>query len=319
MSKKSEIKINTIINSWLESIKISVKPSTYSTYYSIVHNHIIKEIGDLDITQINKKLLDKFIIKQYTEGRVDGEGGLSAKSISDISALLTSIIKFAYENGHIRNNPFNIVKPRQVMKEIDVFTEDEQIKLENYLCNNLNTKTAGVLICLYTGIRIGELCALKIDDIDFNKGILRINKNIQRIKNLDLNAKTKTKIIVDSPKSKKPRYIPIPSVVIDKIQPIYREYTDDCYILTGTKKYIEPRTYRNVFKKYLQASYVRELNFHALRHTFATRCVEANFDIKTLSEILGHSNVSITLGTYVHSSYELKIRQMEKLHLLCQK
>ena len=317
MTRKSEINISTIINLWLDNIKISVKPSTYATYYSTVHNHLIKKIGDLDGNKLYKSLLDKFIVEQYNDGRLDGKGGLSSKTITDLSSILNSILKFAYTNGHIKYNPFSIVKPRQEMREIEILSELEQTRLEQYLRNHLNAQTAGIFICLYTGIRIGEVCALKKEDIDLNKGILRVNKSMQRIKNMDKNAKTKTKIIIDSPKSKKPRYIPIPSFIIEIISPIYKGMHEGAYILTGTSKYIEPRAYRNIFKKFLRESSVREVNFHALRHTFATRCVEFDFDIKTLSEILGHSDVRITLSTYVHSSYGLKCKQMEKLKLLC--
>ena len=134
---------------------------------------------------------------------------------------------------------------------------------------------------------------------------------------MEKGAKTKTKVIIDTPKSQKMRFIPIPPSIMGILSPLYQDCHPDSYILTGTRKYIEPRSYSNTFKKCLQESGVREINFHALRHTFATRCMEADFDIKTLSEILGHADVRITLNTYVHSSFKLKCKQMERLHLLC--
>ncbi len=315
MAQKSEMKISTIVNLWLDNIEISVEPSTYATYYCIVNNHIIKKIGDLDRTKLNKKLLDSFIRESYTGGRIDHKGGLSAKTIADISSLLTSITRFAYENGYIANEHFKLIKPKQNMREIKILTDKDQEKLEQYISNHFNYQTAGILLCLYSGMRIGELCALKVEDIDFNKGVLRINKTMQRIKNMDKNPKAKTKISINSPKSKKPRYIPIPSFIKEKIVPIYKGLSGDCYILTGSSKYIEPRSCRNMLARCLRESNIEEINFHALRHTFATRCIEAGMDIKTLSEILGHSSVGITLSTYVHSSYELKSKQMEKLQM----
>ncbi len=165
------------------------------------------------------------------------------------------------------------------------------------------------------GIRLGEICALKWEDINFQTQTLKINKTIQRIKNLDENAVTKTKIIIDAPKSQKSiRDIPIPSFMLDLLEK--NKADKNSYLLTGTPKYIEPRVYQDMFKKYLKESGINDIKFHALRHTFATRAIEKDFDIKSLSEILGHSSVKFTLERYVHPSDEYKRQNMEKLSVL---
>ena len=171
----------------------------------------------------------------------------------------------------------------------------------------------GVFICLYTGIRIGELCALQWRDISFNEKVIVIGHTMQRLQNDDPNALNKTKIIITEPKSKASlRTIPLPDFVVHVIKPLAG--LPSAYILSGEcKTMIEPRTMQNKFKGYLDKGQISDANFHSLRHTFATRCIEAGFDIKTLSEILGHSSVKITLDRYVHSSMELKRSNMEKL------
>lgn len=169
----------------------------------------------------------------------------------------------------------------------------------------------GVLICLYTRIRIGELCAMQWKDISLAEGLLYISKTVQRVQQLD-NPFQKTKLCVFPPKSvNSKRIIPIPKTLLDILIPF--EGNSDDYVLTGKAKCADPRTMQYHFKKFLRACNIEDTNFHTLRHTFATHCIEMGFDIKTLSEILGHSSVNITLDRYVHSSLKMKQESMNKL------
>ena len=164
---------------------------------------------------------------------------------------------------------------------------------------------------MFTGIRIGELCSLKWSDIDLEKNILTVSKTMQRIKKLDGN--TATKILIDSPKSKSSvRKIPLPEFIADILKKL-RGNSDD-YVLTGKKLYAEPRTMQYRFSAILKKLSLPKVNFHALRHAFATNCIALGFDVKTLSEILGHSSVEITLNRYVHSSMDRKRACMEVLN-----
>lgn len=194
-----------------------------------------------------------------------------------------------------------------------VLSPAEEKRLLSVLCRDVDRYKMGVFICLYTGIRIGELCALQWKNVSLGEKTIKIEQTMQRLQSVDFNAMQKTKIIVTEPKSYAAiRTIPLPEFVIDLIKPFACE--PDAYLLSGDcDSVIEPRTMQNSFKLYLEEGCIEDANFHSLRHTFATRCVEAGFDLKTLSEILGHASVKITLDKYVHSSLQLKRNNMEKL------
>ena len=196
-----------------------------------------------------------------------------------------------------------------------VLTHDEQSSLIRTVLNDMDLYKFGVLLSLYTGIRIGELCALKWEDMCLSDSVLKIRRTMQRIQESDGNTIRKTKIIITVPKSKcSVRLIPLPSFISDIAQQFSN--SPQAFILTGdSERFVEPRTMQNHFKSLVAESGIERANFHVLRHTFATRCVEVGFEIKSLSEILGHSNVNITLNRYVHSSFELKSSNMNKLML----
>ncbi|MFR9000911.1 MAG: site-specific integrase [Anaerobutyricum soehngenii] len=200
------------------------------------------------------------------------------------------------------------------MKKLVILSERNQKILSSYLCLHLTYRNLGILICMYTGIRLGEICALTWEDISLTEGSIYIDKTIQRVQK-EHNGK-KTMLIIATPKTPSSiRTIPIPNQLLQIIKS--SELPQKGYLLTGsTEKYIEPRTYQYHFKKLLQRCKIPETNFHALRHTFATRCVELGFDIKTLSEILGHSSINITLNRYVHPSFDLKKQNMNKMNEL---
>lgn len=230
--------------------------------------------------------------------------------------IIKSTIEYAKDRDIVSNCSLNNVRIKQSKKEMRVLSIEEQKKLTSVLMNDVNCVKFGILLSLYTGIRVGEICALKWECIDISLGVLSINETLQRIKDTSAKANKKTKIIVTSPKSDcSIRKIPLPSFIVAIAKSL--QTSNSSYVLTGSSdKIIEPRTMQNHFKALLQECGILEANYHALRHTFATRCIEAGFDIKTLSEILGHSNVNITLNRYVHSSFELKIENMKKLSCL---
>lgn len=307
VSNKNSLNIENIFVIWLCDIKTSVKSSTYSRYYDIVYNHIIPQLGKIKLKDINQNVINAFIKEKRSNGRIDGNGSLSSKTIQDIVSILRQCLK--------KNNLFFEYKTIQNSdsKEIKILTDYEYIKLINYLMLDTTNEKLGLLIALFCGIRLGELCALTFGDIDFDNGTIYINKTIQRIRNTDSLADTKTIIIIDTPKSQKSiRIIPLPSFLLGILQTLRK--SDDSYILTGIrKKYIEPRLLQNKFKAHLKNCNIQDTNFHVLRHTFATKCIELNFDLKTLSEILGHTDVKFTMNRYVHSTMKQKRLQMEKL------
>lgn len=196
-----------------------------------------------------------------------------------------------------------------------VLSVKEQDALVRVLLDEMDLFKFGVLLSLYTGIRIGELCALQWEDIDIPSSILKVRKTMQRIQETARGASRKTKVIITEPKSKcSLREIPLPSFLV-AFAIRFKSQAETYVLSAGKNKYIEPRTMQNHFKKYIRLAGIDSANYHALRHTFATRCVELGFEIKTLSEILGHANVNITLNRYVHSSLKLKYDNMNKLAL----
>ena len=198
---------------------------------------------------------------------------------------------------------------------MQIFSRTEQSLLSRYLCENPSPCNIGILLCLFTGMRIGEVCALRWGDIILDEQYLFVHQTMQRIQSEGEDGK-KTRVVIGPPKSEcSIRKIPIPAEMLQLLIPAKRQ--NEAFLLTGmVHSYIEPRCMENQFKTVLDECGVSDLNFHALRHTFATRCIELGFDIKSLSEILGHANVNITLNRYVHPSMDLKKANMNRLSVL---
>lgn len=304
---------------WLSSVRIKNKIPTYIKYENIITNHLIPAFGSYEMAEIDTLKINNFIMVKSEKGKINSSGGLSPKSVKDIICVLKQLIKYAKSLNIEVNSNLSITEPRTLKKEIPILSKENQKVLESYLYAHMDLLTLGILITLYTGLRLGEVCSLTKNDIDLTNNIIKVTKTMQRIKNPDKQSESKTIILIDTPKSiSSIRSIPIPAFLAPTMQDLLSGLSPDSYILTGFEnKFIEPRNYENIFKRILKECRIEDIHFHALRHTFATRAVEANFDIKTLSELLGHSNVSITLNKYVHSSMELKKKNMDKLNPLC--
>lgn len=315
--KSISSKSNTVYNKWLDDWLISkknvVKESTYIRYKNTIENHIRPELGKYPVSKISSELIENFIIKKSQNGKLSG-GGLSNKSLSDIIVIIKETFKFAQSHGEIVSCNFNMIPIRKVTNKMRVLSVSEEQKLVTVISNSTDRYKLGVLICLYTGIRIGELCALKCKNISITDKTLKIEATMQRLQCDDFNCTSKTKITITDPKTyNSVRIIPLPDFLLEKIKPFIT--MPNAYLLSGNSiDIVEPRTMQNRFKSYLKQGMISDANFHSLRHTFATRCVEVGFDVKTLSEILGHSSVKITLDKYVHSSMQLKRMSMEKLN-----
>lgn len=306
-------KYNCWLDKWLLDKRRYVKESTYIRYRNIIENHIKPLLGDYDVNEIDCNIIQQFIDQKMDNGKINGLGGLSPKSLYDILLIIKESFKYINElNTSVCFDGGSITIKKDFHK-MRVLSLSEERKLNSILLTDINRYKLGILICLYTGIRIGELCALKWGNISFEDKMIRIDSTMQRIQ--CENQSKKTKIIITDPKStSSTRIIPIPDFLFSIIQSF--SSLPDAFILTGTNdRFIEPRTMQNHFKKYLELGGIQKANFHALRHTFATRCVESEFDIKALSEILGHSSVKVTLDRYVHTTLKLKKDNMEKLRL----
>ena len=310
---KDKEKYEYWVDEWLRTKRLSVKESTYIRYRNTIENHIKPALGKYPISKISTTLMEQFVSHKLQDGRKDCNGGLSPKSMSDIMVIIKESFRYAKSYGIIVICNFDRITFKKNAREMRVLSLLEEQRLLSVLFKNFDRYKLGVFICLYTGIRIGELCALQWKNVSLSENSIKIEHTMQRLQSEDFNALQKTRIIVTEPKSYAAlRTIPLPEFVIDVIKPFVS--TPNAYVLSGEcKTFIEPRTMQNKFKAYLVEGQINDANFHSLRHTFATRCVEAGFDVKTLSEILGHSSVRITLDKYVHSSMQLKRTNMEKL------
>lgn len=301
------ITFQSVCEQWLCLKKLKIKISSYSNYHTIVYNHLIPFWKDKNINEINFQSETIQLVEMKLEEN------LSVKRIQEIIGRLKQILKFAKRQYDIQNIDIEVDLQQYFKTEIKVLSEEEQKKLIDVLLIKKDVRKLGVLISLFMGLRIGEVCALKWSDIDLVAGTLTISKTLQRVKCFDEVSSFKTKIVVDTPKSlKSRRCLPIPLILLKMLKEYQNK--DNTYILTGkSENYIEPRQYENILNGYLKEADIRKINYHILRHTFATRAIEKNIDVKTLSEILGHSSIAITLQLYVHPSMEDKKKSIEKI------
>lgn len=297
---------NEIVHDWKLMKRNFVKLSTFSTYSITLEYHLLPYFGSM--TSIKECDIQNFIFQKH-------ENGLSYKSIKDILSLLKMILHFASKNGFSTVTTWDIIIPNEKQpKKIQVFNIETQKRLMNYIKRNFTFKNLGIYICLTTGLRIGEVCALQWKDLNIDSGLISISKTIGRIYNHKSNYQKRTKLIIDTPKTKTSiRDVPMPNELIKILKSLNKIVNQDYYILTNDSMPIEPRTYRNYFKKLLKTLNMPKLKFHGLRHSFATRCIECNCDYKTVSVILGHSNISTTLNLYVHPNIDQKKRCINKM------
>lgn len=297
-----------VFSLWLEHNRFYWKESTYTKYIFITKN-ISKIFCDCMIEEINSKKI------QQTVNNILLCNLLSVTTVKTYVSVINNVLAFAYDNDYDCVDHIKIILPKQQKSELKILTQKEQKALTTFLTKDIDLTKLGVLFALYTGVRCGELCALKWGDIDLFNGFVSINKTMQRVQCADETGKTK--IIITPPKTPNSNsIIPLPKFLISILKS-FNPNNENSYLLTGSdEKFIEPRQAQNVFNRCLSDCKISKINFHALRHSFATRCIELGMDYKTLSEILGHASVSTTMNLYVHSSQEQKRKQMNKLNSL---
>ena len=298
-------KISKVIEAWKEDKKQYVKKSSYSAYMLLIENHLLPAFGHQ--VEIKEAEVQEFVFRKLNEG-------LSPKTIKDILIVLKMILKFGMKNKVFEYQQFDIQFPTErVNQKIDVLSKTNQKKIMSHLQEHFTFKNLGIYICLSAGIRIGEVCALTWEDIDTDAGVISIRKTIQRIYIVDGNVRH-TELILDTPKTKNSiREIPMNRDLLKVLKPIKKVVNNSYFVLTNEPNPTEPRTYRNYYKKLMRKLDMPELKFHGLRHSFATRCIESNCDYKTVSVILGHSNISTTLNLYVHPNIEQKKKCIEQM------
>ena len=294
------------LHSWLEDyIRPSVKLRTYERYKLIVEQHIKEKIGEMELDDLSPLILQKFITGLLIDGNRRTGKGLSANTVNAVISVIQSSLKTAhvlelrkeYVAGKLK-------RPKLKEKPVECFTRAEQKQIERFVLNGSKDKLYGILLCLYSGLRIGELIALQWSDIDFSKGILTVSKSCYD---------GKDGLIIDEPKTASScRTIPLPKQLFPILRGI-RKKSDSLFVVSNHGKPVSVRSYQRSFELLLKKLKIAHRGFHSLRHTFATRALECGMDVKTLSEILGHKNPTVTLHRYAHSLIVHKTLMMNRL------
>lgn len=305
-----------ILSLWMANNRIRLKGGTINKYQNLINTHILPELGTVHVNELNSTLINRFLENKLTNGKLDGSGGLSPSYVRSITLVINAAIKFAVSEQYCLPFKTPVYKPSIPKNELCILDLEDQRKLETALLNDFDTTCAGIYISLHTGLRIGEICGLSWNDVDLVNMVIRVRHTVARVKVDGSEQSCTTTLILDTPKTKASnRDIPISSLLLPVLVKL-KAISSTGFVISGNHEFIKPRTFEYRYHKVLEECGVSQVNFHALRHTFATRCIEAGVDVKSLSEILGHANVSVTLNTYVHSSMEMKRAQLEKLTAL---
>ena len=302
MSNKT---IREIAEAWKEYKRPYVKQSTMAAYVLILENHVLPEFGDND--SLHEHDVQAFVLKKI-------ERGLSVKSVKDILIVLKMVMKFGVKNEWMTHYEWDIKYPANNQpKELEVLSVANHKKILDYVQHNFTFMSLGIYISLSTGLRIGEICALKWSDINVADGTITVQRTIERIYVVE-GEKKHTQLVINTPKTVNScREIPMSKELLAMVKPMKKVVNADFYVLTNEEKPTEPRTYRNYYNKLMEKLDIPKLKYHGLRHSFATRCIEAGCDYKTVSVLLGHSNISTTLNLYVHPNMEQKKRCINKM------
>mgnify|MGYP002563882289 FL=1 len=311
---KHRVYYNEIMEEWFGIHRSDFAKSTYLKYHRTYEKYIYPFFRVLKVRKIDNNVLKSYV--EFLEKEIlKIKKSTGAETARCAAMLVNRCLEYAEEKKAITSAPRLNMKIRSCKKEIYVFSAEEQSRIEKYCISNPGMYSAGILLCLYTGLRIGELCALKWHDIDLDEGTIRVRRTVQRLS--DKSGRL-TSLTVSEPKTPSSiRTVPMPECIVNVLRKLYTEQSERGYMFSSCADTpAEPRTFQYRYRKCLENAGVRYRSFHTLRHTFATRCISCGIDIKTLSEIMGHSSVRITLEYYCHTSMERKKEQVNRLSFL---
>lgn len=310
-SGEKSVTLGRLCEQWQQSVKPAVKPSTYACYLTMIEKHIRGELGKIQVSELTNKMVMDFINDRQ-------EQGLSAGTVRLLLFLLKSVIQTGEEMGIQPAETLSLKLPRQSGKRKEIMEWEDFHKMVGYLLNSGKCFELGLLISLGTGIRVGELCGMRWEDIDLNAGILKVRRTVSRIRNVEETQTDpsggKTVLQIGTPKTgSSVRDIPLPRFLTERLRERFyeRRFSPQTYVLTGSGRVMEPRSVQRRFKNLLRRCGIQPVSVHSLRHSFASKWIEQGFDSKALSEILGHSSVKITMDIYVHSTMNQKKDYMD--------
>ena len=297
--------VREIAGAWKEYKRPYVKQSTMAAYVLILEKHVLPYFGDND--SLHEQAVQTFVLQKL-------ESGLSVKTVKDILIVLKMVMKFGVKNEWMNYYEWDIKYPTSSSSnELEVLSVNNHRKILDYIQTHFSFTGLGIYISLTTGLRIGEVCALKWNDINVTDGTITVSRTIERIYIIE-GGRKHTEVVINTPKTKNScREIPMNKELLAMIKPLKKVVNDDFYVLTNDEHPTEPRTYRNYYNRLMAKLGIPKLKYHGLRHSFATRCIEAGCDYKTVSVLLGHSNISTTLDLYVHPNMEQKKRCISKM------
>lgn len=307
------MKLKDWMNIWLNKYeKNALRLRTFCKYEQTIEKHINPALGEYNLNQLNAQVLQDFVIDKVENGNIRNGRKLAVSTVRNMIALLKRALKRAVKLGYVDKEYTDlIILPRGTVKQVTAFEKDEQKLLEAYCLNHPKRNYMGIIICLYTGIRLGELLALEWSDIDFHKKLMHVNKTVYSIKPRN---NDKRIMVVGKPKTKNSnRVIPLSRPLISILRKLKGRRKTKYVLETTKRKVVDERSYQRTYKRILERIGVPYKNFHSLRHTFATRALEMGVDVKTVSELLGHRTTNITLSTYIHSMFTYKIDVMNRL------
>ena len=313
---ETKMTVNELFELWIEAVSLKVKPSTLERYREIYVNHIKSDFGDVLVQGVTPQYLNELSKRKLKNGRIDKKGGLSSKTVTNILCVIKAAFRYGEKTFNIQNPTNAVIIPKNDKKEIEVLTEKEITKIKKYFESKEDYFYVLFELAISTGMRIGEIAALSCGDIDTQRAIVKIYKNTQRIKKDDHN-KTKTEVVISSPKTQNSvREIPLSPSLLKILKDFISGRNKNEYLFSKDgKKAIDVRNIQKRFKKALKDCNIRNVKFHVLRHTFATKWVDKGLSVKILSEILGHSSINITLSLYVHPTMKEKRTAMNKFSI----
>lgn len=299
-----------LAEAWLQSIKCGLKESTYAHYQYTLYKYILPILGESKILKLEESFLEQSLQKIIAPP--DGQHKvLGFSSARECLSMVRRVCKYAVHLRLIRPMELSVRLPQEKSRSTTLLSAVEQNRLRAYVLSNPTPRKLGLLLGIESGLRIGEICGLKWNDFDLKTGIVQIKRTVSRISCSDGH----TKIVIQTPKTRTSRReIPLSKHMVQVLKILQKSYPSDAWFLSGnTIKPVEPRCYRKSIKTYLKQAAVHQVRPHVLRHTFATTCLQAGCDIKTLSELLGHANANITLQRYVHSDLVRKRREIQRI------
>lgn len=293
---------------YLEGLKDNITVNTYNNYSSYIYKHILPELGSMKLTDLSAPIIKEFIVKKLQYGRIrihNENRGLSTKTVKEHFVLLKKALDKAVEDGEMLYNPCHSISfPKQIKKEVHALEQEEQAKLEEKITDEfIPDSPLTAKVALYAGLRNGEVCALKLKDIDLDKGLINVSKTLYRTRTEN----NRTEIVISKTKNKRQRYVPIPDELKKSLEryinsmPDEKRNNPEQFLFENKRgKPLEPRRLLFHFKMLLKDAGLGNIRFHNLRHTFATRCLECGIEMKIVSKILGHSTIQITADLYTH-------------------